>query len=41
MMARPRRDYRKRREDGWEKGQKPGPVGLCGAEGFLEELENQ
>lgn len=23
------------------KGQKPGPIGLCGAEGLLEELENQ
>lgn len=41
MMSRPRRDCRKRREDGQEKGQKPGPIGLCGAEWLLEELENQ
>lgn len=31
MMARPRRDFRKRREDGWEKGQKPGFVVLRGS----------
>lgn len=30
-----------KREDGLERGQEPGCVGLCGAEGLLKELESQ